>query len=151
MERLSANFFFDDYIARAGSPETAASLLLAELRQTPEACRKEVFFTAGKEYHFYAEHAQGFHWHISNHEQGVARRCAILMEGLKNVTLRGHGARLLMHGCLVAFDAPLFYAHSARKVVFRENAVVPSDAYLPWHPNRRSVTLLGVAENEVEN
>ena len=387
MERLSANFFFDDYIARAGSPETAASLLLAELRQTPEACRKEVFFTAGREYHFFAEHSQGFHWHISNHEQAVVQRCAILMEGLKNVTLRGHGARLLMHGCLVplaivdcqevaveelsidypvpsvhqltvlesnpdademlcevcgetpfriednqfvfeaegrefrpywampfeasrhliyqcadhllyqpmqptlehihegrittaeplpeldaskrwgienvswtpevlfrrnlvrnnrargalfttrgevrcegncfdhvhgtailvcgdctgwfesgacgkvtitgndfiddltadyefceavvsvaphiaasvaseppvhgvievthnrfvAFDAPLLYAHSARKVVFRENAVVPSDAYLPWHPNRRSVTLLGVAENEVEN
>ena len=101
MERLSANFFFDDYIARAGSPETAASLLLAELRQTPEACRKEVFFTAGREYHFFAEHSQGFHWHISNHEQAVVQRCAILMEGLKNVTLRGHGARLLMHGCLV--------------------------------------------------
>ena len=94
-------FFFDDYIARAGSPEAGASLLLAELRQAPEACRKEVAFSAGREYHFFAEHAQGFHWHISNHEQAVIQRCAILLEGLRNVTLRGHGARLLMHGCLV--------------------------------------------------
>ena len=94
-------FHFDEYVARAGSPETAAVALLAELRQAPAEVRKEVVFAAGKEYHFFAEHAQSFHWHISNHEQGVVKRCAILLEGLKNVTIQGNGARLLMHGCLV--------------------------------------------------
>ena len=95
------SFSFGDFLARGGSPEAAAALMLAELRKVPAECRKEVLFTAGQEYHFLAERAQAFRWHISNHEQDVARRCAILLEGLRNVTLRGNGAQLLMHGCLV--------------------------------------------------
>ena len=94
-------FHFDDLLARSGSTEKAAVRLQEELRAAPPEVPKEVVFTAGKEYHFFAEHAQGFHYHISNHEQGAVERCAILLEGVRNVTIRGNGAKLLMHGCLV--------------------------------------------------
>ncbi|MBR4611513.1 MAG: hypothetical protein IKO40_02245, partial [Kiritimatiellae bacterium] len=95
------NLLFDDFLARSGSPEKAAMRLQEELRVAPPEVPKEVVFTAGKEYHFSAEHAQGFHYHISNHEQNAVNRCAIRLEGVQNVTLRGNGAKLLMHGCLV--------------------------------------------------
>ena len=94
-------FHFDDFLARVGSPEVAAVALLTELQQASPEVPKEVVFAAEKEYHFCAEHAQAFQWHISNHEQDVVKHCAILLEGLKNVAIKGNGARLLMHGCLV--------------------------------------------------
>ena len=95
------NLLFDDFLARSGSPEKAAMQLQEELRAAQAEVPKEVVFTAGKEYHFFAERAQGFHYHISNHEQDAVNRCAICLEGVQNVTLRGNGAKLLMHGCLV--------------------------------------------------
>lgn len=96
-------FTFDDLLARSGSPEKAAVRLQEELRAAPPEVPKEVVFTAGKEYHFFAENAQGFHYHISNHEQGkgTVERCAILLEGVRNVTIHGNCAKLLVHGCLV--------------------------------------------------
>ena len=94
-------FHFDDLLTSAGSPDAAAKLLLEKLRQAPADCHKQVVFSAGREYHFFANDAQEFHCHISNHEQCTVDRCAILLQDLRNVTLHGNAARLLMHGCLV--------------------------------------------------
>ena len=60
-----------------------------------------------------------------------------------------HGTIEVTHNRFIAFDAPLFYAHSAAKVIFRDNTVCASNDYLPWHPNHDPVIMREVTEADV--
>lgn len=94
---------FEDFggIPDQGTDATAAwNRLAAHLDTVDSATAVAVVFRPGR-YDFHPEMAAEREYHISNHTQTGKKKCAILLENRRRITLDGNGAELIGHGTLI--------------------------------------------------
>ncbi|MFA5205996.1 MAG: alpha-1,3-galactosidase B, partial [Lentisphaeria bacterium] len=84
-----------------GGDATAAwNRLLEQLDAEPHDGPVTIVFQPGR-YDFYAEHAAEREYYVSNHTQTARKKCGILLENRRGVTLDGGGAEFIFHGTLI--------------------------------------------------
>ena len=74
--------------------------LLEHLDANPPDGPVTVVFKPGR-YDFYAEHAAERECYVSNHTQTGRKKCALLLENRRQVTVDGQGAEFIFHGTLI--------------------------------------------------
>ena len=96
-----------DYGLRAGTKESCTPLMrkiLGDLRRElqSEGDTLELLFAPGR-YHFASQGAAERVYYISNHDHPGSRPIGLLLEGWRNVILRGEGSELLFEDRMLPF------------------------------------------------
>ena len=86
---------------KPNSTKNASPVLQKALKKIQSECKKgeevTLRFSEG-DYHFYEKGSSVREYYISNHDQDNPKKVGIALEGIKNLTLDGRGARFIFHG-----------------------------------------------------